>query len=426
MRKLLVALSIIGITSGMAYSNGFQINEQGAKALGMGGAFVAQADDPSAVYFNPAGITQLEGTQFSLGASPIAPMATFDSDGKTTALTGKGNINTDGEKQIFYIPNFYLTRKIGDNFAFGVGIFSNFGLATDWPDDWEGRFTTTNAEITTISLNPVLAYKISDKLSIAAGVVVQKIDVTLENRVILGFNPPSSITTEGHTTLEADSHAYGWNVGLLFKPTENLSIGASYRSRIKQKLDGTATTDNVTSGALVDKDNGHADLTLPDIAYIGLAWTNKTWTFELDGQWTGWSSYEKFQVDFDTAHLGKTQIVKPKHWKDVWAIRFGTQYKLNDTVSLRAGIIRDYSPIDDEYLDPLVPSGDRWLYAAGIGLNFGNLTVDLAYNYLQDEERRYDNFNGDIYAGSTKVGHVTGTFKDVHAHIFGVNVSYKF
>ncbi|MGC8924729.1 MAG: OmpP1/FadL family transporter, partial [Calditerrivibrio sp.] len=185
MRKLLVALSIIGITSGMAYSNGFQINEQGAKALGMGGAFVAQADDPSAVYFNPAGITQLAGTQFSLGVSPIAPRATFDSDGKTTAVTGKGDIDTDGEKQTFYIPNFYLTQKIGNNFAFGVGIFSNFGLATDWPDDWEGRFTTTNAEITTISLNPVLAYKISDKLSIAAGVVIQKMDVTLENRVIL-------------------------------------------------------------------------------------------------------------------------------------------------------------------------------------------------------------------------------------------------
>ncbi|MGC9061308.1 OmpP1/FadL family transporter [Calditerrivibrio sp.] len=422
MRKLLVALSIIGITSGMAYSNGFQINEQGAKALGMGGAFVAQADDPSAVYFNPAGITQLAGTQFSLGVSPIAPRATFDSDGKTTAVTGKGDIDTDGEKQTFYIPNFYLTQKIGNNFAFGVGIFSNFGLATDWPDDWEGRFTTTNAEITTISLNPVLAYKISDKLSIAAGVVIQKMDVTLENRVILNVSP----FIEGRTTLDADSHAYGWNVGLLFKPTENLSIGASYRSRIKQKLDGTATTIKLTNGALLDKDNGHADLTLPDIAYIGLAWTNKTWTFELDGQWTGWSSYDKLQVDFDTSHLGRNQIVKQKNWNDVWAIRFGTQYKLNDTVSLRAGIIRDYSPIDDQYLDPLVPSGDRWLYAAGIGLNFGNLTVDLAYNYLQDEDRRYDNFNGDIYAGTTKVGHVTGTFKDVHAHIFGVNVSYKF
>ncbi|MGC8924730.1 MAG: OmpP1/FadL family transporter, partial [Calditerrivibrio sp.] len=231
---------------------------------------------------------------------------------------------------------------------------------------------------------------------------------------------------EGRTTLDADSHAYGWNVGLLFKPTENLSIGASYRSRIKQKLDGTATTIKLTNGALLDKDNGHADLTLPDIAYIGLAWTNKTWTFELDGQWTGWSSYDKLQVDFDTSHLGRNQIVKQKNWNDVWAIRFGTQYKLNDTVSLRAGIIRDYSPIDDQYLDPLVPSGDRWLYAAGIGLNFGNLTVDLAYNYLQDEDRRYDNFNGDIYAGTNKVGHVTGTFKDVYAHIFGVNVSYKF
>lgn len=123
MRKLLVALSIIGITTSLAYSNGFQINEQGAKALGMGGAFVAQADDPSAVYFNPAGITQLEKFQFSIGISPITPSATFKSD-----QTGK---DTDAKKQTFYIPNFYATLKMTDSLSFGLGAFSNFGLATE-------------------------------------------------------------------------------------------------------------------------------------------------------------------------------------------------------------------------------------------------------------------------------------------------------
>lgn len=426
MKKLLAILAISGLCITSVFANGFQINEQGAKSLGMGGAFVAQADDPSAVYFNPAGIAFMDGIQLSLGVSPIMPRATFDSDGKTTSLTGKGDINTDAEKKTFYIPNFYYTQKMGGKFAFGVGIFSNFGLATEWPKDWEGRFTTTNAEITTISLNPNIAYKISDKLSIGGGLVFQKMDVTLENNVILSFTAPSTINLEGHTTLEADSTAYGWNLGILFKPTENLSLGVSYRSKIKQKLDGTATTTKVTDGSVVDKDNGHANLTLPDIAYIGAAWTNKTWTFEFDAQWTGWSSYDKLHVKFDTPHLTKNEIIKQKQWNDVWALRFGTQYKLNDTVSLRAGIIRDYSPVDDAYLDPLVPSGDRWLYTAGLGLNFGKLTVDLAYNYLDDEDRKYDNSNGDIYAGSSKVGHVTGTFKDVYAHIFGINVSYKF
>ncbi|MEF3255454.1 MAG: outer membrane protein transport protein [Deferribacterales bacterium] len=424
MKKFFLILAISGLCASTVLANGFQINEQGAKALGMGGAFVAQADDPSAVYFNPAGISFLEGKQLSLGLSPIAPRATFDSDGKTTAVTKKGDIDTDGEKQTFYIPNFYYTQKIGDKLGIGIGIFSNFGLATDWPDDWESRFTSTNAEIVTLSFNPNISYKLSNKLSIAGGVVIQKMDVTLENRVIIGGSSPNF--AEGHTKLEADSTSYGWNVGILFKPTENLSFGASYRSKIKQELEGTATTTKVSDGSILDKDNGKADLTLPDIAYIGVAWTNKTWTFELDGQWTGWSSYDKLRVDFDTAHLTKTYIEKPKQWKDVWAIRFGTQYKLNDTVALRAGIIRDYSPISDEYLDPLVPSGDRWLYTAGIGLNFGRLTVDLAYNYLKDEDRYYDNINGDIYAGSIKVGHVTGTFKDVYAHIFGINVSYRF
>ncbi|KAA0259403.1 transporter [Deferribacter autotrophicus] len=399
----------------LLYANGFQINEQGAKALGMGGAFVAQANDPSAVYFNPAGITQLENMQISLGVSPIHPYATFKSD-----TTGK---STDAEDKTFYIPNFYATLKLSDKLATGLGVFSNFGLSTEWPDDWEGKYIVggTNAEIVTLTINPNIAYKLTDKLSIAFGIDIQKMEITLENKIYTGAPIDASSKLKGY------NWAMGWNAAIHYKITDNWNFGISYRSKIKHEIkDGTHDLYNLynpLNGSYFDyQRTASADITLPDILYIGTSYKFGRFTFELDGQWTGWSSYDELKVEYEKDMLSTTfgdQIVKPKDWNDVWAIRFGVQYKVNKLLDLRAGIIRDFTPIPDETIDPLVPSGDRWLYALGFGLNFEKVTLDFAYNYLDDEGRDFNNEVGQPY-------NVIGKFTDVSAHIFGVNLTYKF
>ncbi len=396
----------------------------------MGGAFVAQADDPSAVYFNPAGITQLEKFQFSAGVSPITPYATFKSD-----QTGK---ETDGKKNTFYIPNMYATLKMTDSFSFGLGVFSNFGLATEWPEDWQGRYITggTKAEIVSVTLNPNIAYKITKNLSIAAGINVQRMDITLENKlkaVPYGATYLYFPTADGSSSLEGkDDWAVGWNVAVHYKITDNWNIGASYRSKIKHEFkDGTLDmtlpnsirlSDNASIPAMKIQKSGAATLELPDIFYIGTSYRLGNFTFEIDGQWTGWSSYDKLRVDFEDGSYQE----KPKNWKDVWAYRFGVQYKVNNILSLRAGLIRDESPIPDDTVDPLVPSGNRWLYALGFGLNFTNWTFDFAYNYLDDEGRKFNNYVGSSAPYGIFIPKVTGEFKDVKAHIFGVNISYKF
>lgn len=127
MKKFFVLFCFLVIPT-IAFSNGFQINEQGAKALGMGGAFVAQADDPTAVYFNPAGITQLDRTQVSFGVSPIMPYASFKSDN-----TGK---TTDADENTFLIPNFFAVIKLNERLSLGIGGFSNYGLSSEWPENW--------------------------------------------------------------------------------------------------------------------------------------------------------------------------------------------------------------------------------------------------------------------------------------------------
>lgn len=402
-KRLIPALVAVCIMlPSAAFASGFAINEQGAKALGMGGAFAAQADDPTAVYYNPAGITQLEGTQVSVGVSLIQPSTSFKADNGNHSRT---------KDQTFAIPTLYLTSKINDKITVGFGTFVNFGLGMDWRDDWDGAYLVggTNAEIATVNFNPVVAYNVTKDFSVAAGLVYQRLDVTIESKIIADDRP---------LKLKGDSDAVSWNVGAHYKLGENWRFGISYRPEVKHEVEGTSKTDSVVAGIIKLNSDFTADLTLPAVTQFGVAWTNKKWTVELDGQYTQWSSYDKLEpkgVDISS---------KPKNWDDVWAIRLGAQYQVNEKLALRSGIIRDYSPVPDESLDPMLPTGDRWIYTVGIGYDFSErMTLDLAYNYLDDETRRFDNQAGDIDGTLIRV---TGDFKDPDAHIFAASFTYKF
>jgi long-chain fatty acid transport protein len=420
---------------GLAFGNGFAINEQGAKAVAMGGAFVAQADDPTAVYYNPAGILQLEGTQVSVGMSLIRPHTSFETDGNRSGLpapfTGPSAGHTTSNRDTtFYIPNAYITQKVNETWGFGFGAFSNFGLSTRWDEEWEGKFITgaTQAEITTLSLNPVIAFKVWDGLTLSAGPVLQMVEIELKYKIPVLFGAPG--VPEAGVKLRGDDWDWGWNVALLYQITDTIKFGASYRSQINHSI----TKGNVKftpdgANGFVDLNDASAPLRLPAIGYLGLSWAPKPFTFEFDMQWTDWSSYNKLEVDFNqTIGAGPTTtsgLEKEKDWNSVWAYRFGVQYSATDWLDLRAGYIYDPSPIPSRTLDPLIPSGDRRLYCLGFGVKHEKMTFDFAYNYLDDESRDFNNEVGDSPAG-LGLPRMTGKFKDVDAHIFGINLSYKF
>ncbi len=404
----------------IALAGGFQINEQGTKATAMGGAFVATADDPSAVYFNPAGIVQLDGMQFDAGLAVIyIPDVKMQSSG-TSAFARPGQV-FDAESQTHYVPHFYTTYKLNDMWSFGFGTFSNYGLKTEWPLDWEGRYITggTKARVTTISINPVVAFRPIKRLSISAGPVAQYLDIDLQNQVFMG--PGFS---DAHSKMTGDDWDWGFNAGLLFWITDDLKFGASYRSKVKHSITGGEFRLTETPFGLYDMtDSVDADLDLPAITYLGLAYDRGPLTLEFDAQWTQWSSYDKLEATFTKLPT----LSVPKEWDDVWAYRFGVNFRINEAFDLRAGITYDTTPIPDNTLDPLVPSGDRWLYSLGFGYHSGGLKIDFAYTYLSDEERSFDNDVGDYDAAiAPGLGNVTGEFQDVYAHIFVVNLSYAF
>lgn len=408
----------------MVFASGFAINEQSAKALGMGGAFTAQADDPTAVYYNPAGIVQLEGIQVSAGISPIIPSGTFKSSTNDTVLDTWVGKSTDLDDTVFWVPNAYVTYQINDKWSLGFGTYSNFGLGTDWPDNWEGRYQVggTKADLKTLSINPVVAFRPIKRLSVSAGPVVQYLNIVLKNKKSLYPLFPSQ---DADVKIEGDDWEWGWNVAALFWITDDLKVGASYRSRVDHSVTGgNFYLTNMPAALGGDKSYGaEADLELPAMLYLGVAYTWNDLTLEFDAQWTEWSTYEKLEVQLSNGSV----ISTAKNWDDAWAYRFGAQYRLNQWVDLRAGIVYDVTPIPDETLDVLVPSGDRWLFTLGFGTHYEKWTVDFAYNYLMDDDRSFNNAAGDYDTlTQSPAGRLTGEFKDFHANIFALNVSYRF
>jgi long-chain fatty acid transport protein len=413
----------------LAGGNGFDIYEQGAKAVAMGGAFTAQADDPSAIFFNPAGITQLSGTQVSLGITPIMPSTTFQSDGNPLMGSLPGS-RTEVKDHTWWIPNGYITHKISDKISLGLGSFAHFGLGVEWPEDFEGRFTpgSVRTVLTTISLSPVIAFKPWERLSLAAGPYLQYMDIDMRNMAFIAppvppFTGNRNLAQTVEARLKADDWDWGFNLGGLLWITENLRFGVSYLSQVHHTFtDGTQELTRLSDGALIQKQGASSSITLPATLRMGLAWKLNRWTLEADGQWTDWSCYRQLRVNFSDGTTTEVQ----KDWHDSWAWRFGLQYSVNAYLDLRGGFALDDSPIPADTLDPLIPSGMRKFYCLGLGIHLGPFTLDAAYNYVQDQDRRWNNSAGDVKLGPVPLTRVTGQFEQTYAHLFSVSLTYRF
>lgn len=413
----------------LAFGNGFDIYEQSAKAVGMAGAITAQADDPSAIFFNPAGITQLEGTQISAGACLIRPTMRFQSSGNPIMGTYPGETSKIKD-HTWVIPNAYVTHKVNEKVAIGIGTFAHFGLGVEWPKKWEGRFTpgATKTILRTTSISPVVALKLSEDLSIGLGPYIQYFDIELNNLVFLAapsppFTPSNNRAQTADAKLTAKEWDWGWQAGFRLKIIKGLNFGAAYLSNVRHKISGgEQELKSLADGNVVVRQGFSGKFTLPATLRLGLAWQRGPWTIEAGAQWTEWTSYKTLKAVFDNG----TSLTSPKNWHNAWLWRIGSQYRVNKYLDLRAGFLYDETPIPSATLDPLVPSGDRMGYCGGIGLHFDKLTFDIAYNYIHDEKRHWNNPSGNVKVGPLSITRVTGKFENAYAHILAMNVTYRF
>lgn len=408
---LAVALVIV-VFANRADAAGFAIFTQDAAALGKGNAQVAHADNPSAIFFNPALLSRLEGTQFRLGTTLLFPEREFtsDFDGRTYKT----------KSEVFFPSTLYLSHKAGDRFSLGLGVFNPFGLGTDWGRDWEGRYLATNSQMQTYNINPSMSFQATPWLSISAGVNFLFLNTTLERRV-----PPSILLTpEGHQKFKGDGEGIGYNLGILVDLPGDIAIGASYRSRVRVDVDGDLTFDvdpALAAFGLFDR-KASATLDLPDVVHAAVSYSGlERLVLEAGLRWEGWSSYKSLAL--------KTTPAVPaemKNWKDTWAFNLGAEYQLTDLVALRAGYLFGGNPVPDNTFEPAIPDADVHLFTLGGGLKHGSFSLDLAYAYQKMNNRNKNNdLDGGWPALLFTVTAPKGQFKS-SSHILALSLGYSF
>jgi long-chain fatty acid transport protein len=380
-----VAAAVVILASGsvsFVQAGGFRILDQSASGTGQASAFTAQADDASAVYYNPAGMTQLRGVQLSLGMLLVGGHTSFTSPTGATARGDFGN-------SIAYPPpgNFYVTANLKDlglhalgNVTVGLGVLSPFGTLSRWPENGPFATAITRVALEVIDIKPTLAYRINDQLSIGLGADVYTFasfwgEGRGETRFLSSGGP--GLPPFG-TPLEINGRdtAAGFNASFMYTPFRNAdgkplaNIGFVYRSQATLRLDGLF----LVNGAPVS--NASTTLVLPQVFTGGIAlWpvrdAAREWKLEVDVDYTGWKSFRNTDVHLST---GAT-IPFPQNWRSTYTVMVGTEYKWLKPamlpaweVAIRGGYWHSQTPVPDSSFTPGVPDADNHAISVGLGL----------------------------------------------------------
>ena len=445
MNKRLVAAStlatVVGL-SGKAAAVGFGLEHQSVSNLGYafaGGA--ANAEDASTIFWNPAGLTRLPGRQVVLGLNAIYGSAGFRDQGSTSPagpafpITGGNGGNPVG---LSWIPNFYYATDLGRDLKVGIGVNSPFGLKTKYPADWMGRYHAIDSVIHSVNINPAIAWKIHDRLSLAGGVNLQYFKATLSNAIDFGtacFASPAGPaacagagilpqTADGFVKMKGDSWGVGWNVGALFEATSDVRVGIAYRSSIKHDIEGSATFTNpalpgpfaALTAAAADT-GARSTIRVPDS--LSLSLYNQVapkWSLLADLTWTGWSKVKEQRIRFDN---GTPDAVTPANWRDTFRLSLGTGYRLDNRWTLRAGIAYEESAIPDAFRTPRLPDNAHTLL--GLGFNYriskaGSLDFGYMHAFVKDAP---------VNTSAPGAGTIVGTY-EVSADVVGVQYNHRF
>lgn len=348
--RALPALLLLAF-SGAASAAAFQLLEQNASGLGTAYAgSAAVADNASTIYFNPAGMTQLGGYQLSAGLTGVRPSYEYRDQ---AGVKSGGDAGSWGA-----VPNAYLSGQLTKDLFVGVGVSAPFGLATEYDSAWAGRLIAINSKITTVNLNPSIAYRVNDKVSLGFGLNYQKIDAEL---------------TRTGVDLKGDDTSWGWNAGALFTLSPAMRVGVSYRSPIKYTLEGTL------NGSLPIR----ADVKLPD-TFILSVWqqVSDRWEAMGDLSYTRWGSLDSLTV---VSRNSGAPICAPEvfNYENSWRFAWGAAYKASQSAKVKFGIAFDRTPVRDQYRSPRVPDNNRLWLSLGGQWNTGSYgKVDVGYSYL--------------------------------------------
>lgn len=396
------------------HAAGFALSEQNASGLGNAYAGAAAvAEDASTIFFNPAGMTYIEGRQMVGALHAIRTSGEFNDQGSVQApgRTPGGEGGNFGSWA--FLPNLYYKQDIGEHLKFGLGVGTPFGLKTEYDRDWLGRFQGIKSELKTININPSIAWKLNDQWSVGLGVSAMWARAELTNSVNLGV-AETTIKNKG------DDWGFGFNLGAIYQVTENTRLGLAYRSKVEQKLKGEARSPAPSAALNTDI---KADLTLPEtFSLSGFSHLNDRWDLLADVTWTRWTQFKELTIVRDNGTnsvLGNTT----EHWNNTLRYSLGLNYHYSSTLKLRTGIAYDDEAIDHDHRTPRIPGNDRTWLSVGASWQYSPQTkFDIGYAHLFIKDASiYD----DQRTPAPSRGLVSGKYEG-SADILSVQLTHQF
>jgi len=411
------------------HAAGFGLYEASARGNAMGGALVGDTGDASANYFNPANMTDLSGTHTLLGATAIHPTLDITANGE------KNNLDSGW----FAPPHAYVTHQLTDDWFLGFGLYTEFGLGTKYDSDWNLKWSSTETTLETMTLNPNVAYKVNDRLSLAAGLRMMYLDfdhrkTPFDNDTIGALPspfPPLPVIGSMSTRVKGDSWGTGYNLGVSYKITDTLDAGFVYRSRVRHTVKGDFEV-NSSAGTVVPVDipnplpygnaSARGEIELPPSWTAGLNYRPvERLNIGLAAIYTEWSTYDDLTMTFGPTlgnHAKLPRSSEQKNWKDVWRLGLGAEYLLTERWSVQGGYVYDMDPINRSHTDTMLPPGDRHIFSTGVGYAIDTWTLNASYGLIMMQSCSRSVSNG------TKRTSVD--FDDGFCHLLALSVGKSF
>ncbi|WP_299620974.1 OmpP1/FadL family transporter [Pelagibius sp.] len=402
---LFLSASLIALTSSpeFAQASGFAIREQSGSSQGHSFASASTGvEDISNMFFNPSLLTFHDGNQFVVVNSLIVPQSEFKNGsasftpgvgggaiGNGTGFTGLNDIGRSA-----LVAATYAMISPAEDLRLGLGVTAPFGLKTSNEEGWIGRYHALDSRLTTLNINPTLAYRINSYLSVGAGFVAQYADAKLSNAIDfgtigagLGGTPGAE---DGRAVVRADDWGFGFTLGLTVTPMEGTRIGAGYRSFVSHTLEGDADFDLGSGvGTLVSGATGaftntgaSASAKLPEQVSVGIHQdVGDDFALMGEAQWTHWSRFRELRIKFDNP--AQADSVTAENWTNTWFFALGGTYRPDEDWTFKLGVAFDESPVPDRTRTPRIPDEDRYWISGGVSYDpFDWLSVSLAYTHI--------------------------------------------
>lgn len=463
---LILAAALAAISSNAAAS-GYRFGSQSVAAQGTADANAAEAADASTLFYNPAGMSRLQGQNFSAGATVVVPHSTFNDTGsrRFTGTAAGGTATEDYAPEAVVAPSLYYTRRIDSQWSAGLGLFVPYGTKLNYGDSWTGRYALTKVKLQAVALNPSVAFKLNERHAFGFGVtaehmkaeLAQAVDVPgsvaalsgnaagaalLKQIVALGGNPAAlAAVKDGHGENDGKDWGFGFNLGYLFQLDQDTRFGIAYRSSISHQLKGRTVWDfsKSTTDAVVNKVLAASSHRVNSAALValrtpetlslnGFHQINARWAAMGDVTWTRHTRMDDLHIQFPGTDEGD-EVIR-QQWKNTVRVSLGANYKFDDKLTLRGGVAYDQSPVNGDALrHAALPDSDRQQISFGAAYQLSpRSSVDLAYSYLafKDANTSYRNSCTPLTVGCTGNGETTRGTYQTHLQLLGVAYNYRF